>query len=167
MTAPELIIGIGSPFGDDRAGWAVIEGLQAASPPATLKLLSLDRPGPELIELMQSQGRVTLIDALLTEDYPPGQCMALTPAQLAQANSTSSHGFGLAQTLSLARALNQLPEDLQLLTITIKQTSVDTAMSPEVASAAEALARQLLKAHQTAMGSGGVGSLGSSSLSPS
>lgn len=167
MTAPEQIIGIGSPFGDDRAGWAVIECLEAASPPGTLKLLSLDRPGPELIELMQSQGRVTLIDALLTEDYPPGQCMALTPAQLAQADSTSSHGFGLAQTLSLAHALHQLPEDLQLLAITIKETSPDTAMSPEVASAAEALARQLLKAHQTAMGSGGVGSLGSSSSSPS
>lgn len=167
MTAPELIIGIGSPFGDDRAGWTVIDCLRAASPPDTLKLLSLDRPGPELIELMQSQGRVTLIDALLTEDHPPGQCITFTPAQLAQANSTSSHGFGLAQTLSLARALHQLPKDLQLLAITIKETSPDTAMSPEVASAAKALARQLLKAHQTAMGSGGVGSSGSSSSSPS
>lgn len=110
-----LVIGIGSPFGDDRAGWAVIEQLNAMPLPPGMDLLDLDRPGPTLIEKMQGYDTVTLIDAVQTDEHPPGTCLELTPERLASLPPVSSHGFGLAHTLQLASTLTQLPPRLHLL----------------------------------------------------
>ncbi len=162
-----LIIGIGSPFGNDRAGWQVVQLLSGLPLPPYVKLLCLDRPGPELIAQMQGQDRITLIDAILSQEHPPGSCLELNLDQLAHANSNSSHGFGLAQTLALAQALGQLPARLRLFGITTSDISEREGTTEDVTTAAKALAQRLACEYQTAIGSGGVGSLGSSSSSSS
>ncbi|MBA4502410.1 hydrogenase maturation protease [Marinobacterium marinum] len=151
-----MIIGIGSPFGDDRAGWEVIERLQRMKLPPCVRLLSLDRPGVELIERMQGHAQVTLIDAMHDRNHPPGTLLALQPSQLAHLNLCSSHAFGLAQTLALALRLNRLPARLHLIGIGVTPPSTfcpDEHISPEVEAAIETLARQLMDECQTAIGS--------------
>lgn len=140
-----LIIGIGSPFGDDRAGWEVIEKLQRMELPSGIRLLSLDRPGVELIEQMQGHARVILIDAVHSEEHPPGTCLELTQRSLRLHDNASTHGFGLAETLRLGQSLNALPLQLQLYGICIRppQASPDTTISPAIRAAAVQFARQL------------------------
>lgn len=160
-----LVLAIGSPFGDDLAGWLVIEQMRQMDLPLQLELGYMDRPGPALIEQMQGYASVTLIDAIYTEHYPPGCGLKLNLFQLAQHDSCSSHGFGLSETLALAQQLDQLPPKLRLLGISICKPAVGENASEDVTSAAKALAQRLAREYQTAIGNGGVGSLGSSSSS--
>ncbi len=165
MNTEELVIGIGSPFGDDQAGWEVIKHLELISCPASLVTLRLDRPGPELINNLQGYERVILVDALFDQQMAAGEARELTFEQLEQTQSSSTHGIGLAQTLALARALGQLPAKLKILAISGTRFQPNDRLSPEVKAAAHKLAQRLVAEHQMAIGKGGVGSLGSSSSS--
>jgi len=125
-SAPVTIIGLGSPFGDDRVGWRVAEALAAILSPAQARILSLDRPGPALLEELAGEAPVILIDAAATDD-PAGTPYRLDDSAGASAAETvSSHGLGLAQTLQLGRALGLLPPQLDLYLI-----SIDPASTPD------------------------------------
>lgn len=102
------IIGVGTPFGDDRAGLEIAARLLAA-PPRDCEVVATARPGVELIDLFVGADAVILLDAVrsgaapgtihdLALDDIPQPCMAV-----------SSHGVGIADTLALARALGRLP----------------------------------------------------------
>jgi len=169
------VIGIGSPFGDDRAGWAVIEQLEQWTLPADVSLLKLDRPGPALLDWLNRDTNTVLIDAVQTSNHPCGHWMELSLEQLDHSNDLSSHGFGLAQTLALARALGQLPQQYRLIGFCIPpgasppaQSDLSVAAAAGITQLTAWLAEQLEATSaqsQTATGSGGVGSIGSSSRS--
>jgi hydrogenase maturation protease len=169
------VIGIGSPFGDDRVGWAVIEQLEQHSLPADIELVTLDRPGPDLINWLEQDVKTVLIDAMQTTAFPAGHWIPLDLDQLDSSEDLSSHGFGLAPTLKLAQALGCLPDKLKLIGVCIAPGSSHPKHSTLSASAmagagqlAAWLADQFATASDpvyTATGSGGVGSIGSSSRS--
>lgn len=170
MSTQRQIIGIGSPFGDDQAGWAVIDALEQMQLPADTQLLRLDRPGTSLLSSLNLACDTTLIDALLTEEHPPGHWLELKPEQLDKENPLSSHGLGLAHTLALANALGALPKHLRLIGICIapqQRQPRPSALTAEVACGVRQLAERLAVTPQTATGKGGVGSIGSSSRSDS
>ncbi|MBL3590043.1 MAG: hydrogenase maturation protease [gamma proteobacterium endosymbiont of Lamellibrachia anaximandri] len=105
------VIGIGSSFGADQLGWLAIEALQEVALP-DLELIRLDRPGSGLLRYFEDVERVLLIDAVAT-DSEPGEVKLLNPADLSQASClTSSHGFGVAEALALAKTLETLPAEL-------------------------------------------------------
>ncbi|MBL3600116.1 MAG: hydrogenase maturation protease [gamma proteobacterium endosymbiont of Lamellibrachia anaximandri] len=105
------VIGIGSPFGADQLGWLAIEALQEVALP-DLELIRLDRPGSGLLRYFEDVERVLLIDAVAT-DSEPGEVKLLNPADLSQSSClTSSHGFGVAEALALAKTLETLPAEL-------------------------------------------------------
>lgn len=169
------VIGIGSPFGDDRVGWAVIEQLEQHSLPADIELVTLDRPGPDLINWLERDVRTVLIDAVQTTAFPPGHWMPLEIDQLDSSEDLSSHGFGLAPTLKLAQTLGGLPHRLKLIGICIAPGSSQpehSTLSASVMTGARQLATWLVgqfatasDPFYTATGNGGVGSIGSSSRS--
>ncbi len=169
------VIGIGSPFGDDRAGWVVLEQLAQHSLPEGVELITLDRPGPDLINWLERDIKTILIDAAQTTAFPAGHWMPLDIDQLDSSEDLSSHGFGLAPTLKLAQALGGLPHQLRLFGICIaprsSQPEGSTLSSSVMAGAGQLatwLADQLACASgpfYTATGSGGGGSIGSSSRS--
>jgi len=103
------IIGVGSPVVGDDLGWAAIAALEEAGLNRCADLLSLDRPGPALLDYLQGRSRVILIDAMQA-GLEPGSVRALSPEELiASAHPPSSHDLGLAETLALARALDCMP----------------------------------------------------------
>ena len=112
------IIGIGSPFGDDRLGWAAAQLLQssAAVQAATgdIEILTLDRPGSALLSYLQGLNTVIVIDAMRLGRTPGELHCVATDRINSDMAATSSHGFGVAATLDLARALGELPERLYL-----------------------------------------------------
>lgn len=105
------VIGIGSPFGADQLGWLALEALEEAAI-SDLELVRLDRPGSGLLRYFEGVGKILLIDAV-EAGLEPGEIKLLDRNDLAQSPClTSSHGFGVAEALALAGALETLPAEL-------------------------------------------------------
>lgn len=120
------IIGVGSPFGDDRLGWVAAEQLKASpillSEKDKIDISILDRPGAALLSKWQDADAVILIDAVRSGATPGTLHILATEDIDANTQLTSSHGFGIAATMALARTLEELPENLYLYGIEIDPT---------------------------------------------
>ena len=141
------IVGVGSPFGDDRAGWLVIDALQAElggreRASFDLTLVALDRPGAALLEHLRGAQRAVLIDAARGTEAP-GTVARLDATQLESIPTLSSHGFGVAEALALGSALQALPPELIVLAIATDGNSRSADVSDAVRGAANRLAREL------------------------
>lgn len=115
------ILGIGSPSGDDQAGWLVVDALVGCGVRTDDELVieKLDRPGADLIPRLEDTGWVVLVDAMRSggqagtirhfgqQDWPE------------YGGGLSSHGFGVLDALTLARELGCLPPRLDLYGIEI------------------------------------------------
>ena len=105
MSAP-VVVGVGSPFGGDRAGWAVVARLGELD---GVRVEALDRPGPGLLNVLEGATAAVIVDAVRS-DAVPGTLHRLTRLdQLPAASPASSHGLGLAEALALGERLGQLP----------------------------------------------------------
>jgi hydrogenase maturation protease len=124
------IIGIGSPFGEDQAGWKVIEMLQQTlSSQSKIEIVSYDRPGIHLLSYIQNLECVYLIDAVKSgavagtihrfENETINECHTLL----------STHDFGVVQTLKMGQALNMLPKKIILYGIEINPAQNDGFIS--------------------------------------
>lgn len=142
---PVYIFGIGSPYGDDRAGWRVIEWLEKKSLPETVwRLECCDRPGLRLLSLMESAQSVILIDAVKS-GAPPGSVHCWQNADIAEPTDwISSHGFGLADTLRLGKTLDCLPTSLTVYGIEIQDAfPQEETLSGSIEKSARALAEKI------------------------
>lgn len=144
MTHRILIIGIGSPVGDDRVGLIAAERLrEAPAACAPVVVETADRPGVRLIDLWSRSDDVILVDAVQTGAVP-GSVLRMTEERIASARSPwSSHGFGLAETVALARALDRLPARLVLFGVEIAAPPKGVALSPELSAALPGLIHQV------------------------
>ncbi|MBT00463.1 MAG: hypothetical protein CMI01_17605 [Oceanospirillaceae bacterium] len=165
------IIGVGSPSGDDRAGWEVIDRLKPRIPVQwSIELIALDRPGSGLVEWLANVPECWLVDAIQVEGVP-GRCLQPGLDELLQADvaTAGSHGFGLSESLNLAATLGLLPQRLELHCVTIREADIfgqqlSTAVNAGVNGLVSRFHERLVKQFDhTATFKGGVGSLGSSS----
>lgn len=121
------VFGIGSPFGDDRIGWEVIASLEEefSTLPDALKkrclLQTCDRPGLQLINLLQQAKTVILVDAVNIPGTSMGECVCLDETGIVKwcQAGYSSHHWGLAEAVQMAKALHLLPERLLFYGFTI------------------------------------------------
>lgn len=143
---PPAIIGIGSPYGDDQVGWRVIEHLQHLPEADKITILTRDRPGIRLLEDLEGRRSTILIDAVQS-GAPAGTLHDFDVGRLDKISTlTSSHGFGLAETLSLGKALGILPVTLSIYGIEIEpeQTAcIGVPLTPAVAAGAKRLTHLL------------------------
>lgn len=127
MANSVCLIAVGSPHGADQAAWWALARLREWPGLAERPGLSMqvcDRPGVALLSLWQGYEHVVLMDALVC-DEAPGTLIPLLPGQLAQSRWLgSSHGFGVAESLSLACSLAMLPRDLRLIGIAVPVSSM-------------------------------------------
>lgn len=107
------VIGLGSPHGDDQAGWEVIRLLQQNDLSEAIRTEALDRPGPALTNYLNDCDLAILIDGC-DAGWPPGQWQQFNLNQLlecAELQGGSSHQLGVADSLQLAVTLAmELPE---------------------------------------------------------
>lgn len=138
------ILGIGSPSGDDQAGWLTVDALLAEGVQSTeIDIQKLDRPGAHLVSLLDDAAWVILIDAIQSQE-PAGHirhfCAADWPAYR---HGLSSHGLGVLDALALARELGSLPSRLDLYGIEIGAANPGEPAGSEVRAAAQQLARRI------------------------
>lgn len=139
MTAAIRILGIGSPFGDDRAGWEAAEMLQqsrrlgAASPQVEIR--RLDRPGLLLVGQLAGTAQVILIDAVRS-GAAIGAIHRFDGAELSRPGpALSSHAGGVVEAVQLARALGDLPLHLLVYGIEVNPANDGDHLTPAVKAA--------------------------------
>ncbi len=125
-----MIVGVGSPYGDDCLGWEVVRQLRLHPKIQQLSVQDVviqcaDRPGINLLNIINQSNTAVIIDAAVS-DYPPGTITRLENEDLDTAvKSASSHDFGVLETIALGKALNQLPKRVIVLGITIGQENIE------------------------------------------
>ncbi len=137
MTANRLVLGIGHPLRqDDRAGLAVAERL-AADPPPGFAIRTHHGEGAGLIELWQGAAQTIVVDAVASGQGAgilhviDGAAGPLPSALIAH----SSHAFGLAQAIEMARALDRLPARFDIVGIEGQAFGHGESMTEAVAAA--------------------------------
>jgi hydrogenase maturation protease len=138
------IIGIGSPFGDDRFGWEAAEALRHSAAmnavaPGRIEIQVLDRPGAMLPAHWQEADIVILLDAVRS-GAAPGTWHCLEARDLPGTGMLcSSHGFGIVPAIELARVLGNMPSRLLLRGMEADSTWTGFSLSPVVADALPSL----------------------------
>jgi hydrogenase maturation protease len=141
-----LVLGAGSPFGDDRIGWEVMAALQAAlqdAPPGRVHTRACDRPGASLVNELEGVHHLIIVDAARIAGAPAGQLNWLDEAGLEGGGSVSTHGFGVAQALALARAIGRAPARVDVLAISVEQLE-GHGLSEPVRKAVPGAVREIL-----------------------
>jgi hydrogenase maturation protease len=142
------IIGVGSPLGDDAAGLEVARRLAAAAP-ENVDVIASDRPGAGLVDLLEGAEEVLIVDAVRS-GAPAGTLHELSLEDVA-ANGirlASSHAFGVAEALALARELGRLPPRVRVLGI---ETSPEAGLPNEFgATVGGAIDRATVRAREWA-----------------
>ena len=137
--SPVLVIGVGNDYrSDDGVGLAVVRTLKERALPGILCLES-DGDGTTLIDTWSHASRVIIIDAI-SSGAQPGTIYrfdALTQPLPASYSFSSTHAFGVAEAIQLARTLDQLPASLVVYGIEGKNFVAGTELSPEVERAVQ------------------------------
>lgn len=126
-----IVVGVGSPYGDDNLGWEVVRQLRLNPKIQGLSTQDVvihcaDRPGIDLLNVINQTNTALIIDAVVS-DFPPGTITRLEKDDidaLLKNSYTSSHDFGVLQTIALGKALNQLPDKIIILGITVGNENV-------------------------------------------
>lgn len=127
-----LVAGIGSPHGDDQAGWQVIRELRD-SHLATDVEFRITRSPADLLDWLEDRHNVIIIDACQGLGQP-GEWRRLDwPAsELATCLTAGTHDFSLPAALTLATQLNRLPSQVEIWMIEARTDQVGEAMSGDV-----------------------------------
>ena len=135
------IIGIGQSFrGDDAAGLEAIRRWReefnetASRPEVQVEVCEL--PGVGLLDLFEGADSVLLVDAVQS-GAKVGTIHRIGPEELVafSADSTSAHGWGVAETLGLARQLGLTLPPIHLIGVEAGQMDLGAGLSPEVEAA--------------------------------
>jgi len=140
-----LVIGIGNPDrGDDAAGRAVAL-LVRGTVPDDVEVVDLDGEATALLARLDGAKAAVLVDASFS-DAAPGTVRRFDvgAAPLAIAGfAASTHGFGLAEAVELARSLGQLPPRCIVFAIEGASFAIGAAMTPAVEQAVRAVAERV------------------------
>jgi len=144
---PEIrIIGIGNAYrSDDGAGLAVARQVRAKLAGGAA-IVEQSGDGAELLELWKGAGTVILVD-VVHSSATPGTIHRLDAAAAEIPHRTfrySTHGFGVAEAVEMARALKQFPARLIVYGIEGKNFAAGAALSPEVEQAAAEVAIRIV-----------------------
>jgi hydrogenase maturation protease len=141
-----LVVGVGNPDrGDDGFGPVVAQRLRGRAP-STVRVLERSGDALALIEDWNGIPSVIVIDAVAPISQP-GRVHRLdltdSPLPIGWA-PRSSHAFGVAETVELARSLGRLPRCLVAYLVEGEQFATGAPLSPAVAGAIEDVAARVV-----------------------
>ncbi|HKM73928.1 MAG TPA: hydrogenase maturation protease [Steroidobacteraceae bacterium] len=152
-----LVTGVGNPDrGDDGFGPAVARRLRGRVP-STVRVLARNGDALALIEDWNGIPSVIVVDAMAAITNP-GRVhrINLTDNRLPIGFAPrSSHAFGLAETIELARSLGRLPQCLIAYLVEGEQFETGTPLSPAVADAIETVVERIVTEVSARLGAKG------------
>lgn len=142
-----LVIGIGNPLqSDDGLGACAAQMLAGEKLPDDVQIEELGTPGWGLVNFLQGWQRVILIDAVCMGEEP-GTWRRLEENEIqliANDQVSSLHEPGLAESLSLARTLGLMPNEIILYGIEPACIQPGVELSPAVRQAITPLVKHIL-----------------------
>lgn len=160
-----VVIGVGQTMrGDDAIGITAVKAWQSqyshtANYP-DVRVETTEVPDMDFLELLSGAEDALIVDAVKTGDRP-GKIHILDEQSLSafDQDTTSTHGWGVAETIRLGRTLKRedLPHEIKIIGIEAGQFETGARLSPEIIenlpqiiSAIEAYVTELLhESHQT------------------
>lgn len=146
MKAPGLVLGVGNPDrGDDAVGPEVARRVRAAVPDE-VRVVQVSGEGTGLMDAWRGAALVILCDAAQS-GAPAGTVHRLEahttpiPARLLR---YSTHAFGVAQAIELARVLGELPPRVIIYGVEGANYAAGAGLSPAVAPAVEVVVAAVL-----------------------
>ena len=139
MSSPILLIGIGNEYrSDDSIGLHVIRALKEQELPDTV-LIESSGDGAELIEMFSLARMAILIDAVSSGGKPGAiyRFDARRQTIPAQLSFQSTHVFGVAEAIELARVLDRLPPSLIIYAIEGENFSIGVGLSSKASEAVQ------------------------------
>jgi hydrogenase maturation protease len=140
-----LVIGLGNPYrGDDAIGVLLARALRANPPPGA-RVFECGGEATTLLELWRGARATIVLDAV-DAGAPPGTLLRLdtrhdpVPAQLF---TCSTHAFGLAEAVALARTLGELPDALIIVGVQGCDFADGSCLSAPVAAAMDEALRRV------------------------
>jgi hydrogenase maturation protease len=144
--SPTLIIGLGNEYRrDDAVGLVVARRVREAAP-ESVRVLEESGEGAGLMESWQDADAVILIDAVHSGAKPGTLHRLDAHAQPITKKffRFSTHAFGVAEAVELARALGRLPPRLIVYGVEGKRFEAGVGLSPEVEAAVQAVVERVL-----------------------
>jgi hydrogenase maturation protease len=129
-----VVAGVGSPFGDDQAGWRLIEMLERrANVPA--RLIRIDE-ATKLLDTLDSCHKLIIVDAC----RGVGTLGAITrlkwpDPRIIKRHGHSTHGVGVSDALRLAEQLGRLPSEVVIYGIEVGDCEPGREICQEVLQA--------------------------------
>jgi hydrogenase maturation protease len=143
MPGVDRVIGIGSPYGDDVAGWRVVEML-ARREDVTAECIAIG--AGQLLDYLHGCQRAILIDACLSAQAPGTITQLRWPdPRIGEQHRRSTHTLSVGDMLSLAQELGRLPPQVVLFGVEISGCRPGTELSPEVEGALAELEQRVLE----------------------
>ena len=145
-----LIIGVGSDYrSDDQVGLVVARALRIQESGALRGVIVLEQSGEgtSLMAAWQDAGAVILIDAMVS-GAAPGSISRLDAREQSipvGALRCSTHAFGVAEAIELARALNRLPPQVIVYAIEGESFDPGVELSPNVRQAAHVVVDRVVE----------------------
>ena len=150
LRATTIIIGVGNESrGDDGAGTATARLLKSRIT-SDIAVLEQSGEGTALMDAWHGASRVILIDAV---------CSGVTPGTIHRVDAAatplpksifpcSSHSFGLADAVEMARALHELPTQVMIYGIEGSSFDEGVSLSPAVEIAIRSVADEVQRVIQ-------------------
>ena len=142
-----LVVGIGNEYrGDDGIGVVIARKIREKCP-SSVCVKEESGEGAALMEAWRGYESVILVDAV-SSGSPPGTIVTIdagkkkVPAKLFH---SSTHAFGIAEAVELARAMAMLPPRLWIFGIEGAAFSAGIGMSNEVQESAEHVVEEILR----------------------
>jgi hydrogenase maturation protease len=136
------IVGLGSPFGNDQAGWRLVELLQRRlNVPARLKII---HEATQLVDELAGCRQLIVVDACRSGMRSGALSRLRWPdPRIRQYHNHSTHGVGLCNALQLAERLGRIPPNVEIFGIEIGNVGPHDEMTQEVAQAVAELAKTI------------------------
>lgn len=142
----QVVVCVGNRYRrDDSAALYLADRLRSFSP-RLVEIVTLEGEPTALLEIFDSSQLVILVDAVAT-DGVPGLIRRFDATDQPVPGSVfgaSTHAFGLSETIELARALGKLHGTVLVYGINGQNFSAGEGLSPQVASAMQTLAVEIL-----------------------
>jgi len=132
-----IIFGLGNPNRcDDAVGLMILDALRAMDLPAGVQLRHHLGDGMGLVNALAETHHAIICDAV--RGGQPGQLVTLDCSQALlpeQPFMSSSHGFGLAEAVEMARVMNMLPPKCFIVGVYVASLTTGYAVSQPVQDA--------------------------------
>jgi len=142
-----VVIGVGNRYrGDDRVGLVIAEEVRARIPSGVATVVCEEEPS-RLIDDWQGASTAIVVDAVASA-HEPGAVQRFDASSddlPAEAFSSSTHAFGVAETIELARALGRLPQRLLVYGVAGVDFRAGAGLTPAVREAVESTAAAILR----------------------